>query len=255
MTHSNFEFASLELQRFWGISKNDRDKLRARFGRRLCRFRPRVPQPGSASASQASCPAFAHIIAELPNFACNSPETLSNHEFTTLELQRLQTLLKLLLIELHAKFGRRLCRFRPRALQPGPAIARGCRSQALRTGGVWCAVIASPDAASHSVQSSPCMACWRRQRYKVRPARLVGGDSGTKFAMLGQNPPNCAFLGEQGEFCTARAVRRGEQGEFCTGSGAVRLVQGEFCLAVAPSSFPVVGLASPVGTAASHRAP
>ena len=219
------------------------------------RRRPRVPQPGSASASQASCPAFAHIIAELPNFACNSPETLSNHEFTTLELQRLQTLLKLLLIELHAKFGRRLCRFRPRALQPGPAIARGHRSQALRTGGVWCAVIASPDAASHSVQSSPCMACWRRQRYKVRPARLVGGDSGTKFAMLGQNPPNCAFLGEQGEFCTARAVRRGEQGEFCTGSGAVRLVQGEFCLAVAPSSFPVVGLASPVGTAASHRAP
>ena len=182
MTHSNFEFASLELQRFWGISKNDRDKLRARFGRRLCRFRPRVPQPG-------------------------------------------------------------------------PAIARGRCSQALRTGGVWCAVIASPDAASHSVQSSPCMACWRRQRYKVRPARLVGGDSGTKFAMLGQNPPNCAFLGEQGEFCTARAVRRGEQGEFCTGSGAVRLVQGEFCLAVAPSSFPVVGLASPVGTAASHRAP
>jgi len=255
MTHSNFEFASLELQRFWGISKNDRDKLRAKFGWRLCRFRPRVPQPGSASASQASCPAFAHIIAELPNFACNSPETLSNHEFTTLELQRLQTLLKLLLIELHAKFGRRLCRFRPRALQPGPAIARGHRSQALRTGGVWCAVIASPDAASHSVQSSPCMACWRRQRYKVRPARLVGGDSGTKFAMLGQNPPNCAFLGEQGEFCTARAVRRGEQGEFCTGSGAVRLVQGEFCLAVAPSSFPVVGLASPVGTAASHRAP
>ena len=83
MTHSNFEFASLELQRFWGISKNDRDKLRARFGRRLCRFRPR-------------------------------------------------------------------------ALQPGPAIARGHRSQALRTGGVWCAVIASPDAASHSVQSSPC---------------------------------------------------------------------------------------------------
>ena len=94
-----------------------------------------------------------------------------------------------------------------------------------------------------------------RIRYKVRPAWLVGGDSGTKFALLGQNPPNCAFLGEQGEFCTARAVRRGEQGEFCTGSGAVRLVQGEFCLAVAPSAFPVVGLASPVGTAASHRAP
>ena len=36
------------------------------------------------------------------NFACNSPTTLSNHEFTTLELQRFQTLLKLHPIELHA---------------------------------------------------------------------------------------------------------------------------------------------------------
>ena len=30
-THSNIEFASLELQRFWGVSKNNRDKLCARF--------------------------------------------------------------------------------------------------------------------------------------------------------------------------------------------------------------------------------
>ena len=29
---SNIEFASLELQRFWGVSKNDRDKLRAKYG-------------------------------------------------------------------------------------------------------------------------------------------------------------------------------------------------------------------------------
>ena len=32
MAHSNIEFASLELQRFWGVSKTDRDKLRAKFG-------------------------------------------------------------------------------------------------------------------------------------------------------------------------------------------------------------------------------
>ncbi len=32
MTPSNIEFASLELQRFWGISKNDRHKLRAELG-------------------------------------------------------------------------------------------------------------------------------------------------------------------------------------------------------------------------------
>ena len=58
-------------------------------------------------------------------------------------------------------------------------------------------------------------------RYKVRPARLVGGENGRKFAMRAQNTPNWAFLGEQGEFYTAHAVRRGVQGEFCTGSGAV----------------------------------
>ena len=46
MTHSNIEFASLELQRFWGISKNDRDKLRAKCGWRWCRRRPWAPQPG-----------------------------------------------------------------------------------------------------------------------------------------------------------------------------------------------------------------
>ena len=72
-------------------------------------------------------------------------------------------------------------------------------------------------------------------RYKVRHARLVGGGSGTKFALLGQNLPNWAFLGEQGEFYT--------------GSGAVRLVQGEFCLAVAPPLFTVAWIPLPAGTA------
>ena len=37
-------------------------------------------------------------------------------------------------------------------------------------------------------------------RYKVRHARLVGGGSGTKCALLGQNLPNWAFLGEQASF-------------------------------------------------------
>ena len=43
---SNIEFASLELQCFWGISKNDHDKLRAKFGMRWCRCCPWAPQPG-----------------------------------------------------------------------------------------------------------------------------------------------------------------------------------------------------------------
>ena len=65
--------------------------------------------------------------------------------------------------------------------------------------------------------------------YKVRPAWLVGGENGRKFAMHAQNTPKRAISSEQGEFYTAHAVRRGVQGEFCTGSGAVRLVLGEFC--------------------------
>ena len=38
---SNIECASLELQRFWGVSKNDHDKLRATFGQcgLCCRLR------------------------------------------------------------------------------------------------------------------------------------------------------------------------------------------------------------------------
>ena len=48
MNYSNIEFVSLELQRFWGISKNDRDKLRATFGWWWCRRR--LSKPGSAAA-------------------------------------------------------------------------------------------------------------------------------------------------------------------------------------------------------------
>lgn len=60
------------------------------------------------------------IPAPTPNFACNSPATISNLEFTTLELQRFQTLLKLHPIELHATF-----------LGECPGIIPGHRSQAL----------------------------------------------------------------------------------------------------------------------------
>ena len=59
------------------------------------------------SIAQDSHPVVtSHIPEPTPNFACNSPTTLSNHEFTTLELQRFQALLKLHPIELHASFLR-----------------------------------------------------------------------------------------------------------------------------------------------------
>ena len=57
------------------------------------------------------------------NFACNSPVTISNHEFTALELQRFQTLLNLHLIELHATF-----------VGEQASLPAG----ALHTGGAWC---------------------------------------------------------------------------------------------------------------------
>ena len=58
MAHSNIEFTSLELQRFWGISKNDRDKLRAIFIWRWCGCRPLRPSALLASiGALARCPA------------------------------------------------------------------------------------------------------------------------------------------------------------------------------------------------------
>ena len=50
-TCSNIEFISSELQRFWGVSKNDRDKLRAKCGWRWCRRCPWVSQSGPAAPS------------------------------------------------------------------------------------------------------------------------------------------------------------------------------------------------------------
>ena len=66
-----------------------------------------------------------------------------------------------------------------------------------------------------------------------RPARVVGGGSGTKFSLLAQNGPKSAFWGVLGESCTGWArrgwvpggfssgiARRGhEWGQFCAGSG------------------------------------
>ena len=74
------------------------------------RHRPRAPRPGPPAPSTPVGPVVLmriHIIAEpTPNFACNSPTTLSNPEIRSLELQRFLTLLKLHLIELHATFLR-----------------------------------------------------------------------------------------------------------------------------------------------------
>ena len=66
-----------------------------------------------------------------PNFARNSPTTISNFEFRSLELQRFQPLLKLLPIELRASFLEATPCHHPPAPQRGPPP---CRSQATQAG-------------------------------------------------------------------------------------------------------------------------
>ena len=109
---SNIEIASLELQRFWAVSKNDRRKLCATFAGVViavtlgcCGQAP--PPPTGTAACHRSLPR------RHSNFACNSPLTISNVEFISLELQRFWTLLKVHAIELHAIFTERWRR-RPR---------------------------------------------------------------------------------------------------------------------------------------------
>ena len=110
--------------------------------------------------------------------------------------------------------------YRPPAPQPGPPVPPAPFTP-VGPGVLLCLLAPHP-------------ACIR---YKVRPAWLVAGGSGRKIAMRAQNAPKWAFSGEQGEFCTARGVRRGPQGEFCT--------------VVAPPLFPVAEILSP---AAPRRA-
>ena len=131
VTISEFELASLELQRFWAVFKSDRGKLCADLVLpRLCR-RPRAPQPGPSAPPAPPCQwrvvccALPGELVRLParlcrrprapqlgrrgycassTFACNSPVTISEFELASLDLQRFFALLKVHAIELHAEF-------------------------------------------------------------------------------------------------------------------------------------------------------
>ena len=56
---SNFEIRPLELQRLWAISKNDRVKLRATFGRDPPTTHEPLPRPG---LTHPSYPKMSHVI-------------------------------------------------------------------------------------------------------------------------------------------------------------------------------------------------
>ena len=67
---------------------------------------------------------------------------------------------------------------------------------------------------------------WSCVRYKVLPARLVGGLSGTKFSLQARNGLVSPFCGVWGEFCPGWVHRGRLLGEFYTGS-ARRVSCGE----------------------------
>ena len=123
------EIATRELRSEWSISKPARAlRTLRRPPHRRClrccvvsarpRCRPRPPQPGPPDPPAPSTPAVLCCCAWLgvsprspawprrrpSSFARNSLATISNIEFRSLQLQRFQTLLKFLPIELCARF-------------------------------------------------------------------------------------------------------------------------------------------------------
>ena len=94
---SNIEIGSLELQRLWAMSKNDRVKLRATFGWESAELVP-VFVP-------ILLPVFVSVSWFLNNVARNSLGIISNIEIESLELQRLWAMSKIDRVKLRATFG------------------------------------------------------------------------------------------------------------------------------------------------------
>ena len=149
-TISNSEFTALKSQRFKALLNLHPIELHATFEE------DQAPPPMSAAARSPAfrslrcrSPAFrslrrpphrqglrgcrsarrpdAQLWLPTTNFACNSPATISNSEFTALKSQRFQALLNLHPIELHATFEE------GQAPPPTGTAARAPRSQAFRS--------------------------------------------------------------------------------------------------------------------------
>ena len=109
-----FEWAGLLCVPVGGGPPASRPRRELRSARRLEARPGPATAHGHRSLAPTGTPSLAHsphaqpLTSLIPeptrNFACNSPDTTSNLEFRSLELQRFQTLLKLLPIELHAAF-------------------------------------------------------------------------------------------------------------------------------------------------------
>ena len=167
-THSNIEFTSLELQRFWGISKNDRDKLRAKFGWRWCRCFPRVPHPGPVD-QVAWLPETIVACARWCLCGIETAVAFAGEKWVFLVCF---SVAKVPLVSMVAVQGRAV------------VMVVSC----LPTSVVAEVSLVSP--------SSPqCVLCAK----KFAPRGLVVGVSAKKFALHAQNTPKSAFLRLQGE--------------------------------------------------------
>ena len=145
-----------------------------------CPARPRHPRAPRQIPPAPSMPVGPGVLAcgsvrrlearlwlSISNFACNSPANLSNHELTTLGLQRFQPLLKLHPIELHATF-----------LGVVTAVTRCSLWRPSRWCGLLCCCVCYSCIqlvfgtkfamrgllVVTAVESSPCVACWWWQR-------------------------------------------------------------------------------------------
>ena len=200
---------------------------------------PRPHRPASA---------LAHVAAELLNFACNSPATISNIEFTALKLQRFQTLLNLHLNELHATFEEAQAPPWPAGItnlsretviafaragrasdETDIAFARSCacgvETAIAFASEKWAFLTrfsvalvmvvsrwpASAVAEVSLVSTSPCHGCLSAKKFAL--LGLMVGVSAKKFAQRMKNGPKSAVCGVPGEFFrenTAGGVVPGE---------------------------------------------
>ena len=187
---SNFEIGSLQFQRFQGISKTDRGKLRASFrggSRSPCRrgrgwpgrcthsYGPRTPdhpsqtthpQPDAPAhlpparsscrlpALPAACPRDRRTPAWFPtNVARNSPNHPSNFEIRSLQFQRFQGISKTDQGKLRATFGGEYV--------PANAVRPGClpTSRGPPHPGAAPNLVLAPPTIPVRSRLKPCMAC------------------------------------------------------------------------------------------------
>ena len=157
---------SLELQRFWAISKSDRGKLCAKCVCGVVSVSRLEARPGPAAAwGPVGAHRYRGLARRHSNFARNSPATFSNIEFASLELQRFWAVLKSDRGKLCAKFVWRWPLQPMLAPSTGRTLHRGLALRFLRR----------PPAASH---------LWRLECCCVGSLDLCLV-FGTKFSLLG----------------------------------------------------------------------